>query len=173
MAKIKVIIKRPDEEYGHVTHISARLENLQNTVGGYIETVPVIKGVILICNEDGKLNDLEPNIWLHGDLILGTVIICGMAGENFSDIPISLQQWKNIVDNCQRIINEKYANNKEPVKLSIGSRLESVTFTEMKRKAFRLSSQGYGVSIIGLSDIEHHVLTITALPERSTDESGR
>ena len=68
-----------------------------------IETVPVIKGVILICNEDGKLNDLEPNIWLHGDLILGTVIICGTAGEDFSDIPISLQQWKNIVDNCLKM----------------------------------------------------------------------
>ena len=63
----------------------------------------------------------------------------------------------------------KLSNNKEPVKLSIGSRLESVTFTEMKRKAFRLNSQGYGVSIIGFSDIEDHVLTITALPERSDE----
>lgn len=40
-AKIKVIIKRADEEYGHVTNISHRLENLQNTVGGYIETVNI------------------------------------------------------------------------------------------------------------------------------------
>ena len=98
MAKIKVIIKRPDEQYGHVTHISARLENLQNTVGGYIETVPVIKRVILICNEEGKLRDLEPNMWLNGDLIRGTIIICGQSGEDISDIPITLQQWRNIVD---------------------------------------------------------------------------
>lgn len=98
MAKIKVIIKRPDEKYGHVTHISARLENLQNTVGGYIETITVIKGVILICNEEGKLRDLEPNMWLNGDLIRGTIIICGQNGEDISDIPITLQQWRNIVD---------------------------------------------------------------------------
>ena len=98
MAKIKVIIKRPDEQYGHVTHISTRLENLQNTVGGYIETVTVIKGVILICNEEGKLRDLEPNMWLNGDLIRGTIIICGQNGEDISDIPITLQQWRNIVD---------------------------------------------------------------------------
>ena len=98
MAKIKVIIKRPDEKYGHVTHISARLENLQNTVGGYIETITVIKGVILICNEEGKLRDLEPNMWLNGDLIRGTIIICGQSGEDISDIPITLQQWRNIVD---------------------------------------------------------------------------
>jgi hypothetical protein len=89
MAKIKVIIKRPDEEYGHVTHISAKLENLQNTVGGYIETVPVIKGVILICKEDDKLNDLEPNIWLHGDLIMGTVIRSSSAARNARTFQIS------------------------------------------------------------------------------------
>lgn len=104
MAKIKVIIKRPDEQYGHVTHISARLENLQNTVGGYIETVLVIKGVILICNEEGKLRNLEPNMWLYGDLIRGTVIICGQDGEDVSDIPISLQQWKIIVDQQEKRI---------------------------------------------------------------------
>ena len=39
MAKIRAIIKRPDEKYGHVTNISPTLENLQKTVGGYIEPV--------------------------------------------------------------------------------------------------------------------------------------
>ena len=39
----------------------------------------------------------------------------------------------------------------------IGQRIECLTFTALKRLAFRLSSQGYGVSIIGLSDIEDHV----------------
>lgn len=47
----------------------------------------------------------------------------------------------------------------------IGQRIECVTFTALKRLAFRLSSHGYGVSIIGLSDIEDHVLTVTAVPE--------
>ena len=40
-AKIKVIIKRPDEKAGHVTNISASLKNLQKTVEGNIETVVV------------------------------------------------------------------------------------------------------------------------------------
>ena len=30
--KVRVIIKRPDEKFGHVTNISVRLENLQKTV---------------------------------------------------------------------------------------------------------------------------------------------
>ena len=31
--KVRVIIKRPDEEFGHVTNISPSLENLQRNVG--------------------------------------------------------------------------------------------------------------------------------------------
>ena len=52
MAKIKVIIKRPDEEFGHVCNISNSLENLQKTVGGYIEAVPLTNKNVIICNED-------------------------------------------------------------------------------------------------------------------------
>lgn len=33
-SKIRAIIKRPDEEYGHVTNIANNLKNLQRTVGG-------------------------------------------------------------------------------------------------------------------------------------------
>lgn len=52
----------------------------------------------------------------------------------------------------------------------IGQRIECLTFTALKRLAFRLSSQGYGVSIIGLSDIEDHVLTITAGKEQNVTD---
>ena len=105
MAKIKVIIKRPDEKYGHVTHISPRLENLQKTVEGYIEMVTVIKGVILICNEEGKLRDMPYN-FTHRQMfgaiplqypIFGTVIACGVDGDEFADIPIDFNEWKSLL----------------------------------------------------------------------------
>ena len=51
----------------------------------------------------------------------------------------------------------------------IGQRIECLTFLELKRLAFRLSTRGYGVSVIGLSDIEYHVLTITAMPEEGAE----
>ena len=53
-AKVKVIIKRPDEEYGHVSNISSTLKNLQKTVGGYIETVQVTGKDVILVNEEGK-----------------------------------------------------------------------------------------------------------------------
>ena len=47
----------------------------------------------------------------------------------------------------------------------VGDKIECATFQKMKWMAFRLSSKGYGVSVIGLADIEEHTLTVTALPE--------
>lgn len=54
---------------------------------------------------------------------------------------------------------------KEQAQYKPGQRIECITARELKRIAFKLSSRGYGVAIIGLNDIEDHVLTITALPE--------
>ena len=96
--KTQVIIKRPDEKYGHVCHIRTTLENLQRTVGGYIETVPAINEAIILCNEDGKIKGLEPNMWYFHDRLFGTIIVIGSDGEEFADIPISLAQWKIFVD---------------------------------------------------------------------------
>lgn len=97
MAKIKVIIKRPDEEYGHMTHISASLKNLQNIVGGYIEVVEV-DDLTVICNEEGKIIGLEENIKCYDDVFVGTIVICGEENENFADIPVSFEDWKKIAD---------------------------------------------------------------------------
>lgn len=98
MRKIKVIIKRPDEKYGHVTHISDTLENLQKTVEGRIEMVPAVQGAVIICNEEGKLRNLEPNMWYYHDKLHGTIIVCGMEGEDLADIPIPLSVWKIFCD---------------------------------------------------------------------------
>ena len=98
--KIKVIIKRPDEEAGHVTWISPTLKNLQTHVNGYIETVPCTDNSVIICNEEGKIKGLMPNFLYGGtfpDIICGTVIVCGTNGEDFADVPFSLGDWKRIL----------------------------------------------------------------------------
>lgn len=95
--KIKAIIKRPDEEFGHMTNISERLENLQNTVGGYIECVSPDPRIVIICNEEGKLIGLEPNMKIPGDILCGTIIVAGVSGEDFADVPISFEEWKQLV----------------------------------------------------------------------------
>ena len=101
--KRKVIIKRPDEQFGHVTNISTSLKNLQKTVDGYIETVTLMNNpkVVMICNEEGKLQNLQRNFrmgTIFPDIIRGTVIICGADGDDLSDIPISFDQWKKLLE---------------------------------------------------------------------------
>jgi hypothetical protein len=98
--KIRAIVKRPDERYGHMTNVSNKLENLQKIVGGYIEVIPGPRGSIIICNEEGKLRGLDPNMPYNGDLLVGTIIVCGTNEENFDDLPIDLEmaEWKMEVD---------------------------------------------------------------------------
>lgn len=60
MKKLKVIIC-PAEREPHVTNVSDTLEALQKAVGGYIEAVTVLEGVVVLCNEEGRLMGLPEN----------------------------------------------------------------------------------------------------------------
>ena len=96
--RIRAIIKRPDEKYGHVTNISPTLENLQKTVGGYIEPVS-FDGWVILCNENGKLEGLPVNMRLGNvDVLVGTIVVLGTEGEEFTDCPVDFKVWKKIVD---------------------------------------------------------------------------
>ena len=101
--KMRAIIKRPDEQYGHVTNISTSLQNLQNIVSGHIEVVPLPflgEGVVLICNEEGKLLDLTPSQYiaeLH-DVVCGEFLVIGSKGEELDDLQLDFGAWKAAVD---------------------------------------------------------------------------
>jgi hypothetical protein len=45
-SKIKVLIKRPDEQYGHMTWISSNLKNMQRTVDGNIQAVTLSDDIL-------------------------------------------------------------------------------------------------------------------------------
>lgn len=94
MRKIKAIIKRPDEEYGHMTYISDSLENLQRIVGGYIEMLAIDEENVLIVNEEGKLMNLEKNFKIPGDVIVGEVIITGYKDGELTDVTVNMPKWK-------------------------------------------------------------------------------
>lgn len=94
MRKIKAIIKRPDEEYGHMTYISDSLENLQRIVGGYLEMLAIDEENVLIVNEEGKLMNLEKNFKIPGDVIVGEVIITGYKDGELTDVTVDMKTWK-------------------------------------------------------------------------------
>ena len=99
MNKLRAIIKRPDERFGPVTNISDTLENLQKTVEGPIETVKLIDGAVLITNKE---KSGERNFFMgqlpFGDVIVGTVVILGTKGDEFTDCPLEFKTWKWLLE---------------------------------------------------------------------------
>ena len=76
-----------------VTEIGDELEDLQNAVGGPIETVyPFEDEAVILCNEEGKLEGLELNRSLRDadggicDIIAGTFLIAGLNEDGFTSL---------------------------------------------------------------------------------------
>lgn len=84
---MRVLYKEPGK-VPEEREIPNELKDLQNLVGGYIETVRVADSAVLIMNEEGKLRGLEPNFILGaiGDIIVGPVVIVGTDGEDFCSL---------------------------------------------------------------------------------------
>ena len=99
--KIRAIVKRPDEKFGHVTNISNTLKNLQRIVDGPIEVVPFGNKMAIICNEEGRLRGLQRNFIIRyvigADIIRGEIAIVGVDGEEFCDCPLDFSTWKRIL----------------------------------------------------------------------------
>ena len=95
--KIKAIIKKPQDEFGRLVEIENELQVFQNIVGGFIETTGY-KNLVIICNEEGKLRGLQPNIVLGREMLVGPIIVCGASGDEFADIPIDFKKWEQIVN---------------------------------------------------------------------------
>jgi len=82
---MKIIIKNPKEE-PYVAEVEDNLETYQKIVGGYIEAIKIGDSqdrILLICNEEGKLKGLQPNFFISGDTIVGTVFFVGEGEEDF------------------------------------------------------------------------------------------
>ena len=110
--KLRAIIKRPDEKYGHVTNISDTLQNLRRTVGGRIETVTYPgkdpkDTFVIICREDGLIDGMpfncivdaeDPRWTLRGPIrYFGDIIVLGVSGDEFKDCPLQLAEWKKMI----------------------------------------------------------------------------
>ena len=79
------IIKRPGQP-AFRREIDNTLEALQELVGGYIETVNLPGGIVMIVNEEGKILRLPINFHLNCDLICGTAVSVSVNGEEFCSL---------------------------------------------------------------------------------------
>ena len=68
------------------TEIENTLKALQRAVGGYIEAVSISDGISLVCNEEGKLDNLPGNRRIGNDIIAGAFVIVGNGEEDFRSL---------------------------------------------------------------------------------------
>lgn len=92
---MRVVGKRIDEEV-KIIEIEKDLSNLQEFVGGFIET-PFISealgnvGIVTILNEEGRLNGMKPTFALVKDgqvvsYLVGQILFCGVKDSDYSDL---------------------------------------------------------------------------------------
>lgn len=63
--------------------IDNTLEAMQAEVEGLIDIVPAGRGMVLVVNDEGKLNGMQPNRWIGDDIICGPFFVAaeGKNGE--------------------------------------------------------------------------------------------
>ena len=93
--KIRVLSKRPGQPPRSVWMANS-LENFQTAVGGYIETVTLAEDLVIICNEEGRLKGLPYNCTICGVSFVGDIILAGVKGEEFADLPVDYKKAKEL-----------------------------------------------------------------------------
>ena len=89
---------RPGEDIKdpEVREIDDTLEAKQELVGGLIEVVPYKEGLLLVCNEEGKILNQKPNIDIGYDYIAGNCFVIGDDFENSGFKSVTEEQIEGI-----------------------------------------------------------------------------
>lgn len=76
------ILKVEPGERPYEKEIENTLKDVQQEVGGGLfQPVCIGNGIVLCCNEEGKLNGMEPNRWLDDfDIVYGPFFLVGDDG---------------------------------------------------------------------------------------------
>ncbi len=99
---LRVLMVEPHKAPFEMT-VADQLDDLQETVGGLIEVIGNGDGTLIVCNEESKLNGMDGNRRLDGDVIAGPFFVVGEQGENFrsltdSEVEKYMQRFGEIED---------------------------------------------------------------------------
>lgn len=103
MNEIKVLVKKPGE-FPVLMTIKNTLEKLQWIVDGYIEAVSLTRYLVVICDEEGRLKGKEHCCNISGTDFVGTIIIAGIDGDDFGDLPVTYHDMRQILPGLWRDI---------------------------------------------------------------------
>lgn len=79
--ELRILLKRVNEEPEVIT-IENTLKAKQKLVSGLIEVVPYNEDTLIICNEEGKILNMLPNLLFDYDFIAGD---CFFVGDDYKN----------------------------------------------------------------------------------------
>ena len=83
--KIRILVIEPFKE-PYIQEVNDNLEELQDIVKGDMENLTLESNINLICNEYGKLKNLEFNRVIKDDVLCGTFFIVAQEGEKLTSL---------------------------------------------------------------------------------------
>ena len=99
--KLKILYKEVGK-IPEVIEIEDTLEAKQKLVDGLIEVVPYIDDMLLICNEEGKILKMHPNLDFTYDYIAGNCFIIGDDFENAGFRSLTEEEIKKANDDLTK-----------------------------------------------------------------------
>ena len=86
---MRILVVEPERK-PEVREIDGSLKSMQGIVGGLIQPIPIydVPGVVLVCNDEGKLLNLPANRGLRDetgqiyDIVCGTFFLCGAPADS-------------------------------------------------------------------------------------------
>lgn len=104
MLEVVVIPAGAEHPYTHIT--AGSFKELQELVGGFLQTIKVAPDTVMFINKEGKIDDLPFNglatcvakdVLMPGDIILGNAVLIGVD-PNGSSVEVS-PRWKRMLFN--------------------------------------------------------------------------
>ena len=102
---LTIVMKAPDSE-PEIHYIKDDFRAMQEIVGGHFEVVPKRygDGVVICCNEEGKLLGLKENVVLLNsegvqvDILVGTIFAIGTDYKNSNFISLTEKQIDTFIE---------------------------------------------------------------------------
>lgn len=82
---MRVLRKEPGGTW-KPAEVMKKLEDLQREVGGRLESFTFATDACILCDEEGRTKRKPFNTTLFGVDFVGTVLLVGVSGEEFTDL---------------------------------------------------------------------------------------
>lgn len=89
---MRAMRKRPGKAWEAI-EVENKLKPLQQEVGGHLESFTFTEDACILCDEEGRMKGKPYNTTVCGVSFVGTILIVGVAGEEFTDLTEQEEAW--------------------------------------------------------------------------------